>query len=280
MENGFSHSRYPTIASKPDAASSQRLVLKTRVDTPGELSSPIPPGSGHPTWSSKRSRHETSHQKAVNSNRKAHVDNILHKRMALHQEEARKVKRRRRSTFGMMVMNRLKELPNMYDSEDDNSSGWLGPGGLVLEYSDIDDYGEEARRHKKVIDRAIRRLDRVNHGSSMAALLAVYDRRDNNAPHAGDGPLHTGGGHGRTEGHGDRRSSGRAARSTSKGEKKLSDLDRELLGDSPDEDREGIALNDSDADDADLTEEDNGVSGHDLLLQRGERTNPSFDQEA
>lgn len=60
-------------------------------------------------------------------NRKMRIDHILHKHLTSHQAAMRRDQRRNRSSFGMMVMNRVKDLPENYDSDEDTS--W-GPGGL------------------------------------------------------------------------------------------------------------------------------------------------------
>ena len=54
-------------------------------------------------------------------------------------------------------MNRVKDLPDMYDSDED---GKYGPGGLLQVKPEMEDFGEEALSYKKAIDRALRRLYR------------------------------------------------------------------------------------------------------------------------
>jgi len=56
-----------------------------------------------------------------------------------------------------MVMNRIKDLPDMYDTDD--GFAW-GPGGLMPNHDELEDFGEEALSYKKAIDRAVRRLYR------------------------------------------------------------------------------------------------------------------------
>ena len=142
----------------------QRLVLKTRVDNFQQSSSPVPPGSGHPTFhatsngmGSRRPRPETSHQKAVNVNRKMRINHILRSKIQHHHKVVRAQRSNNRSSFGLLVMNRVKELPDMYDSDEENV--W-GPGGLLPSRYDGEDFGEEALFYKKAIDRAARRLHR------------------------------------------------------------------------------------------------------------------------
>ena len=158
--------RYQPLQSK---ASPQRLALKTSMNAssgfvPGS-SPPAPPGSGHPILSAgayRRQRPETSHQKAVNKNRRMRTDHILHRQMISAQKRARKEKQRISSSIGMLAYERILGAPDMYDTEDERS--W-GPAGLVPNPGkESEDYGEEAIRHRKVIDRALRRLDRVEYG--------------------------------------------------------------------------------------------------------------------
>lgn len=159
--------------------SNQRLVLKTHLDFP-QSSSPAPPGSGHPILhsagangiGSRRARPETSHQRAVNKNRKMRIDHILHMQIAVVHKNSRYRKSQSRS-FGLMIMNRVKTLPEMYDTEDE---GAWGPGGLVAGHGEHEDFGEEAVAHKKAIDRAIRRLEREENGA-LGGLIRGYHRR-------------------------------------------------------------------------------------------------------
>ena len=155
-------------------SNSQRLVLKTRTDNFQQSSSPAPPGSGHPTFhsasngiGSRRPRPETSHQKAVNMNRKMRIDHILHSKIQQAHNLARDVRSTHRSSFGLMVMNRLMDLPDMYDSDDGDSTG---PGGLLPGRREIEDFGEEALAYKKAVDRAIRRLSRLENGVSSVGM--------------------------------------------------------------------------------------------------------------
>ena len=58
-------------------------------------------------------------------------------------------------------MSRIINLPEDYDTDDEGS--W-GPGGLVPNPEEDFDFGGEALRHKKVLDRALRRLARQEGG--------------------------------------------------------------------------------------------------------------------
>ncbi|MCJ1350470.1 MAG: hypothetical protein MMC33_000451 [Icmadophila ericetorum] len=142
-----------------------RLILKTRPDHSTESTSPAPPGFAHPVLhpnsttntQHRRARPETSHQRAVNKNRKMRIDNILHKKITATHTEVRRKKRENTSTYGYRAMTRIVNLPEDYDTEDENS--W-GPGGLVPNLNELEDYGGEALKHKSILERAVRRLSR------------------------------------------------------------------------------------------------------------------------
>ena len=258
-EIGGSQVRYPHIASKTDSSNPQRLVLKTRMDNPLGSSPPLPPGSAHPILSAisngnRRPRPETSHQKAVNMNRKMRIDHILHKQMLSRQTEVRRQKRRTSSSFGMMVMNRVKDLPDTYDTDDETS--W-GPGGLVANANEADDYGEEAIKHKKVIDRAMRRLYRAEHAGPVGRLISGYNKRRRRA---GDFDEERGD----QERYGRQREDGAGGvgrsdkpRGNSNYEGQLDDLDLDLLGENRDYDQdEDSGSDDSDGEDGDMTDQE------------------------
>ena len=248
-------SRFPP-ANRPDP---QRLVLKTRMDP--HSSSPVPPGSGHPIlysaasngMSSRRPRPETSHQKAVNINRKMRIDHILHKQILAEHEDARREKRRVNSSFGMMVMKRVRNLPDMYDTDDDHS--W-GPGGLMPSHHEIEDFGEEALAYKKAIDRAMRRLYREENRGALGGMADGYRKRKRKSP----GYPHNGEKDSRSR---KRRREGSSqgmradgSRYEEKADDDLDDLDRALLGEGGDDEQEEADSDDSEGDEGDLTEED------------------------
>lgn len=147
----------------------QRIILKTRVDQIPDLSSPAPPGIGHPVLhpnnpdgvNQRRPRPQTAHQQAVNENRKARVEHILHNKL---KEEHAHHRNRRKYGEGYLVKaaRRISELPDLYDSEDDNA--W-GPGGLVPNPGEEEDYGEEALYKQKILNRALRRISRWEDGT-------------------------------------------------------------------------------------------------------------------
>lgn len=107
-------------------------------------------------------------------NRKMRIEHILHRQMVQEHVAIRRKKKTKGSSFGFTAMKRIKDLPDGYDTE--NESSW-GPGGLVTNHDEPRDFGEEALRHKKVIDRAIRRLLREEAGGALDGLVAGYRKR-------------------------------------------------------------------------------------------------------
>ena len=255
--SGSSFGRFPP-ANRSDP---QRLVIKTRMDPLS--SSPVPPGSGHPILysaasnglSSRRPRPETSHQKAVNINRKMRIDHILHKQILVEHDEARREKRRVNSSFGMMVMKRVSSLPDMYDTDDDYS--W-GPGGLILNPNEAEDFGEEALTYKKAIDRAMRRLYREE---NKGAFVEGYRKRKRKSRGYPDDEEKEG--RSRKRRRDGSRQSIRADRSRDeeKPDDDLDDLDRALLGEGGDDDQDEEDSVDSEGEDGDITEEDERGQG-------------------
>lgn len=112
----------------------------------------------------RRPRPETSHQKAVSINRRLRIDNILYKQLQTVHKQIRKKKKIDTSTFAHRAMQRILDLPDDYDTEEESS--W-GPGGLIPNPEKEDnDYGGEALEQKKVLDRAQRRLTRADDNKS------------------------------------------------------------------------------------------------------------------
>ena len=259
------HGRAYVLPPRADASHPQRIVFKTRMDHKLDVSTPAPPGMGHPiiptgnsnSHGHRRSRPETSHQKAVNMNRKMRIDHILHKQMLDHHHMIRKGEKRKHSSFFFTAMRRIHELPDGYNTEDEDS--W-GPGGLVPNLGEKEDFGEAALRHKKVLDRAVRRLARENDRGPMPDLVRGYRKRkrkdsiykngDESSPKRPSN--HTG----RLEAHADPN----LDRERQEG---LDDLDLDLLGESRDHDQmedevdeESAAAEDSEAEGDDATEDD------------------------
>lgn len=244
LQNG-----YPHIKSKAEYMNPQRLILKARKGDSADIS---PFSTSQSTFHSRRRAPETAHSRAVNQNRKMHVEHILHQQLATHQRSVRKSRRADRSTFGMMVLNRLKELPDMYDTEDEKS---LGPGGLSSSTpKEEDDYGEEALRYRKIINRAIRRLSRGQQGGPVANIVKSYVKQSTSFNEPVNGAMS------KTKTSRKAtvpRSSGRTVRTRRKQEEQLDDLDLDLLGENRDEAHDDdSAIDESEVDDAEMTEEE------------------------
>ncbi|SLM37452.1 hypothetical protein LPUS_07289 [Lasallia pustulata] len=238
----YGHGRGPR--NKPEANMSQRIILKTKMDQMPHSFSPAPPGAGHPVLhtssntngvNQRRPRPETSHQKAVNLNRTLRMNHILHNQLGTEHERVRKRKRFESSSYGFLAMKRIINLPDGYDSEDEHS---YGPGGLVPNSDEEEDYGEEALRGKKQLDRAIRRLDREGHRGPLGGLLKTFHKRKRPEYESGDEDDH---GQSRQRSAKARKSNGSAGHalqsSRSRGdevgrEEGLDDLDLDLLGES------------------------------------------------
>ncbi|KAL9015149.1 MAG: hypothetical protein Q9173_000229 [Seirophora scorigena] len=171
--------RYPLAGmSEPPNV---RLVLKARGENTPVLPPAIPPGVGHPTFPSnshaysyRRSRPQTSHQKAVDINRRMRVEHILHQQLREMHEHIWQRRRQRGLASGYTAMQRIYDLPGEHDTDDDR---WGGPGGMVPGLGDGDDYGEEALRHKKALDRAARRLERDANGVIFNGIVRYHGKR-------------------------------------------------------------------------------------------------------
>jgi hypothetical protein len=261
----FNHGFLPP--HRPDPSNRQRLVFKPHGDHKIEIST-VPPGMGHPVIttgnlngnSHRRSRPETSHQKAVNMNRKMRIDHILHKQMLDQHTSIRKEKRRGSSSFGFMAMRRIRDLPDNYDTE--NEISW-GPGGLVPNPGEKEDFGEAALQNKKVLDRAVRRLLRDDNGGPLSRLVKGYRKRKRkHSAYENDRERSF-----RTQGNHNDRQDARADR-IHNGERQegLDDLDLDLLGESRDDDPMEDELDDDSMGMDDSEGEGDDVSEDDLLL--------------
>ena len=253
-------SRFAPPLQRSESGNPQRLVLKTHMDNFPQSSSPAPPGSGHPTFhtvsnglGSRRQRPETSHQKAVNNNRKMRIDHILHNKIRHHHRMARERRSKYRASFGLMVMNRVKDLPDTYDTDDD---GAWGPGGLLPNPREVEDFGEEAMSYKKAIDRAMRRLHRDENSGSLDGLVKGYHkRRRRSRDH-----IETFEKDGRSR---KRRKDNEVliappddGRSRSRREEALDDLDLALLGEGQDDDEDDLDEDAEESDDGGMTEDE------------------------
>lgn len=243
----------------------QRAMFKARIDHRPDSFTPAPPGMGHPILHTghangvghRRSRPETSHQRAVNMNRKMRTDHILHKKLLKEHNAIRKEKKRYSSSFGFTAMRRIKDLPDDYDTDNENSRG---PGGLVPNVGEHEDFGEEALRHKKALDRAVRRLLRDECGGPLSGLVDSYRKRKKRVLGYENGAEDSSQRRGR-----DNNALGtRADRSlnSERPEEGLDDLDLDLLGESRDDDQvedeidEDSGMEDSEGEGDDVTEDE------------------------
>ncbi len=256
------------ISDRHESANPQRIVFKTRTDHIPYLSPAAPPGLSHPVLhtgnpnsaNQRRPRPETSHQKAVNMNRKMRIDHILHQQITMEHSIARRRKREESSSFGFTAMKRIKDLPDDYDTEDERAERNWGPGGLLPNPDEAEDFGSEASSQKKSIDRAIRRLARDEVGGSLGGLVKGYRRRKRKAK-----------GYAEDEDSAERLSRKRVKHNDNQGtrndrsrdgerhEEGLDDLDLDLLGESRDDDQmtdDDSGMEDSDGEGEDMSEED------------------------
>ena len=272
-----------TLLTNSASANVRPPVFKTRMDQRPDHSTPAPPGISHPILhagnsngviSQRRPRPETSHQKAVNINRKMRIEHILHRQLLSEHARSRKRKKHESSSFGFTAMKRIKDLPDGYDTDEeqvwwlDGSRPTWGPGGLVPNPGELDDYGEEAFRQRKSIDRAVRRLTRDDAGGPLEGLVKGYRKRKRKSSEgyamvggSGGGATSGGGSAGGRGARGRRQVDERRARKRTKqytnhresrdgvphrrerseGERReegLDDLDLDLLGESRDDDHE------------------------------------------
>lgn len=264
------------LLKNPASAPLRPPVFKTRMDQRPDASTPAPPGISHPILhagnsngviSQRRPRPETSHQKAVNINRKMRIEHILHRQLLSHHSSIRKRKKKDSSSFGFTAMKRIKDLPDGYDTDDEQA--W-GPGGLVPNPDEMEDFGEEALRQRKSIDRAVRRLIRDDIGGPLERLVKGIRKRKRKASEGyaevsnrSGGAASSGGTAGgpgtRSRGRGEERGArkrnkhhhqnnnresrngGPTRRDRSEGERRdegLDDLDLDLLGESRDDDHD------------------------------------------
>ncbi|KAL8767473.1 MAG: hypothetical protein Q9209_006059 [Squamulea sp. 1 TL-2023] len=257
------------LSDRPEP-SNIRLVLKSRGDNSTNASPTMPPGASHPTFSSnanghgyRRSRPQTSHQKAVDINRRMRVEHILHQQLHDVHASIRKQKKRKGSSFVFTAMKRIYKLPDGYDTEDERS--W-GPGGLVPNPGEKEDYGEDALRHKKALDRATRRLERDDNVASTNGLKGGSQKRKRK--HQGGGsdngqlghnfgipskreeaPIKQSESHPTKPGHEARQHAERRQANGLQPEEGLDDLDLDLLGENDENGEEDV--DDSGLDDTD-----------------------------
>lgn len=154
-------------------------------------------------------------------------------------------------------MRRIQELPDGYNTENENS--W-GPGGLVPNPGEKEDFGEAALRHKKVLDRAVRRLLREDTGGPFSELTRGYRKRKRKdvAYENGEERLS-----GKPSDHLGRHDARAERHRNGERQEGLDDLDLDLLGESRDDERmeddvdeESAAADDSEGEMDDATEDD------------------------
>ena len=132
-------------------------------------------------------------------------------------------------------MQRIAALPDGYDTEDEDS---FGPGGLVPGHDEEDDYGGEATKRKKVLDRAMRRLYRGQEDAPDAQSYALQGLSNAFAKQAAQEPAQapvkrrSGRGAKQTNGTRGRKPRASAVRTQPEG---LDELDMELLGEAQDD---------------------------------------------
>lgn len=170
----------------------------------------------------------------------------------------RKQKKSEQSSFGFMAMKRIKELPEDYDTDNEAS----GPGGLVPNLEEKDDFGEEALRLKKVLERAVRRLLREEAGNPPGGLAKGYSKRKRKEGDVGNSGDHV---PRKRSKHANNQSTRAEKNRHSHGERYvegLDDLDLDLLGESRDDDQiedevdEDSGIDDSEGEGDDATEDD------------------------
>lgn len=254
------HRDFSSRSGEP--ALSQRLILKS---SRPHGSSPAPPRSTSqpPGYNStvnglgsRRSRPETSHQKAVTMNRKMRIDRILFKKLAREHRQIQEQRTKEGHTKIFRAMKRIRDLPDAYDSEDAIDQAW-GPGGLLPNsHNEPEDYGEEAIRMKKVLDRAVRRLLREEDDGLPSGSRGGYIKRKRKRDDVGTGDEQSAYSNRKRS----RLNHGRAvsSRGPVRGgmqEEGLDELDFELLGESRDEDQMDAGM-DAGEDSDDVTEDE------------------------
>ena len=256
------------VDHKQEPVNLQRIIFKTRGDHMPILSPAAPPGLSHPILhtgnannaSQRRPRPETSHQKAVNINRKMRIDHILHKQITMEHNIVRRRKRGETSSFGFTAMKRIRDLPDDYDTEDERSERTWGPGGLLPNPDESEDFGEEAVSQKKAIDRAIRRLARDEVGGPLEGLIKGYRRRKmRTKDYAEDEETAERMSRKRLKHIDHQGKRMERSRDGERHEEGLDDLDLDLLGESRDDDQmtdEDSGMEDSEGEGEDMSEED------------------------
>ena len=141
----------------------------------------------------------------------------------------------------------------MYDTDDDYS--W-GPGGLMPNPNEAEDFGEEAVTYKKAIDRAMRRLYREENRGALGGIVEGYRKRKRKSRGYLDDEDKDGRSRKRRRDDSGQRLAPDRNRNEEKPDDDLDDLDRALLGEVGDDDQDEDDSVDSEGDEGDITEED------------------------
>ena len=183
------------------------------------------------------------------------IDHIIHQKLIQEHEMIRQRRVGQNRTNVFRAMRRIRDLPDDYASGNEDS--W-GPGGLLPNGDEDEDYGEEAHELKKVLDRVVRRLEREGNAKRLGTghhqrkrkldEQATEDDRLEPPPRKRYKSIED-------------RQPRMKARGKSRGESReetLDELDLDLLGESRDEEQMEEELEDDSGDDDsdDLTEEE------------------------
>ena len=274
--NGFpreirsaAHTSFGEVYGEHPDHTAQRLILKTRpYRPPGSSPDPARSSSQPPVNigithipGSRRSRPETSHQKAVNIHRKARIERIIHKKVLAEHDNVRHRRANQKRTTVFRAMRRIRDLPDDYTSANEDS--W-GPGGLLPNNDEDEDYGEEAFALKRVLERARRRLEREENGPSPNGLSTAYLKRKRKPDdYEVDEQSETTSRRRYLSAEDDHHSIRRDEKPNGEArEETLDELDLELLGESRDEEQMDEDMDEESGDDSeDMTEEED-LDGH------------------
>lgn len=153
--------------------------------------------------SHKRTRPLTQHQLAVEQYRRKRVDVILDRGIRIEYKTA--AKRRRKGNPFMQSWIRCKGMPDGYDTDEETYAQNINhqdievgtktpppmPAGLVpLDFGgEVNDHGEESYHRAKMLNRALRRLERWEGGGSSSRAAASRRSRQ----HKGERDAYAGG---------------------------------------------------------------------------------------
>lgn len=241
-----------------------RINLKpSRQDRPGDVSSPIlPPPAQMAALSSlaplsRRSRPETTHQKAVNLNRRMHIDKILFKKW--NEDTGSYLRKRKYYRLNPIYyqIKRVFYLPDNYDTENEDDSigsGGITPNGYLNGTIDSDDFGADAQHYRKVLQRSIRRLAR----DDGIEYPVVDNPPPPKPPPQANGTRSTPAAKGRSRPSAKKPGQVTAAnvKDDSPRAEDLDDLDMDLLGEGPPGMEDETMLSSGESDDGDVTEDD------------------------